>query len=224
MNLANTLAFVVFPYLALTVFTVGHTYRYVKDAYQWNAKSSELLDKRGLFAGSTVFHWGILGTLFGHVGGLLIPQRLFDAVGIDGGAHTEIAYWAGIAVGTAAVIGLIILISRRLLLVRVRKTTTANDWVTVLGLLLVSVLGLYNVFFGHFYVLDTVAPWIRGIVTFRPDPDLMRTVPISYKLHILSALALLGFSPFSRLVHIWSAPLFYVLRSPILFRRRVAGV
>lgn len=222
MNLADNFAFVVFPYLALAVFVVGHGYRYVKDAYQWNAKSSELLDKRGLNAGSTVFHWGILGTLLGHAGGLLIPQRLFDVVGIDGQAHTTLAYWTGMAVGIAAVIGLIILISRRLLLVRVRKTTSANDWVTVLGLFLVSVLGLYNVFFGHFYVLDTVAPWIRGIVTFRPDPDLMRTVPISYKLHILSALALLGFSPFSRLVHIWSAPLFYVLRSPILFRRRVA--
>jgi nitrate reductase gamma subunit len=50
----------------------------------------------------------------------------------------------------------------------------------------------------------------------------MRTVPISYKIHVLAALALLGFSPFSRLIHIWSAPLFYVLRRPILFRRRVA--
>ena len=223
MNLANTLAFVVFPYLALTVFVVGHTYRYVKDPFRWNAKSSELVDKRGLFTGSTLFHWGILGTLVGHAGGLLVPQRLFDAVGIDGQAHTALAYWTGMAVGIAAVVGLTILIGRRLFLVRVRKTTTVNDWVTILGLFLVSALGLYNVFFGHFYVLDTVAPWIRGIVTFRPDPSLMRTVPIAYKIHVLAALALLGFSPFSRLVHIWSAPLFYFLRSPIIMRRRIEG-
>jgi nitrate reductase gamma subunit len=51
----------------------------------------------------------------------------------------------------------------------------------------------------------------------------MRTVPVGYKTHILLALALLAFSPFSRLIHIWSAPLFYVLRRPIVMRRRVAG-
>ena len=223
MSLADTLAFLVFPYLALAVFAVGHAYRYVKDPFRWNARSSELVEKRGLYAGSTLFHWGILGTLLGHAGGLLIPQRVFDAVGIDGAAHTEIAYWSGMAVGIAAVIGLGILIGRRLLLVRVRSTTSVNDWATLAGLFLVAALGLYNVFFGHFYVLDTVAPWIRGIVTFHPDPVLMRTVPVAYKAHILLALALLAFSPFSRLVHIWSAPLFYVLRRPIVMRRRVAG-
>ncbi len=222
MNTASTIAFVVFPYLALAVFAAGHAYRYIKDPFRWNARSSELIDKRGLSSGSTVFHWGILGTLMGHAGGLLIPQSLFDRVGIDGAFHTEIAYWAGIVVGTAAVVGLVVLLGRRVFLVRVRKTTSANDWVTVLGLFIVSVLGLYNVFFGHFYVLDTVAPWIRSIVTLTPNPELMRTVPISYKIHILAALALLGFSPFSRLIHIWSAPLFYALRRPILFRRRVA--
>ncbi len=223
MSLASTFAFVVFPYIALTVFVVGHGYRYVKDPFRWNARSSELVEKRGLFPGSTLFHWGILGTLAGHAGGLLIPQRIFDAVGIEGQTHTEIAYWAGIAVGLAAVIGLAVLLWRRIFFARVRKTTSANDWVTLLGLFFVASMGVYNVFFGHFYVLDTVAPWIRGIVTFTPDPALMRTVPLSYKIHILSALALLGFSPFSRLVHIWSAPVFYFLRRPILLRRRVAG-
>ena len=87
------------------------------------------------------------------------------------------------------------------------------------GLTLVVGLGVYNVVFGHFNVLDTVAPWIRGIVTFRPDAALMTGVPLSYRLHILAALALLAFSPFSRLVHIWSAPVFYFFRRPILFRR-----
>jgi nitrate reductase gamma subunit len=77
---------------------------------------------------------------------------------------------------------------------------------------------MYNVLFGHYNVLYTIAPWIRGIVIFIPDPGLMRPVPISYKIHVLSALALLGFSPFSRLIHIWSAPLVYLLRKPLVFR------
>ena len=67
------------------------------------------------------------------------------------------------------------------------------------------------------------SPWIRGILTFHPDPGLMAEVPFQYKLHILAAFALLAFSPFTRLVHIWSVPLFYIFRRPLLFRRQVAA-
>jgi nitrate reductase gamma subunit len=222
MDLLNMLAFLVFPYLALATFVVGHTYRYIADPFFWNAKSSEFLEKKTLYPGITLFHWGILLTLLGHAGGLLIPQTLFDMVGIDGQAHTQIAYWSGLAVGTAAFIGSILLLWRRLTTKRILATTTLNDYVTLLGLVFVTGAGLYNVVFGHFYVLDSVAPWIRGIVFFHPNPELISGVPLSYKIHILSAFALLGFSPFSRLVHIWSAPLTYPLRRHIVFRRRVA--
>jgi len=220
MDLVYTLVFTVFPYLCLTTFVVGHSYRYVTDRYGWNARSSEFLEKETLFYGSLLFHGGILLTLAGHAGGLLIPQSLFDRVGIDSEAHLSIAYWSGLVVGMAALAGSLLLLRRRLNNPRVKAAGTFNDLVTLGGLCVVVGMGLYNVLFGHFNVLDTVAPWIRGIVTFRPDPDLMRTVPLSYKLHILSALALLAFSPFSRLVHIWSAPVFYFFRSPILFRRK----
>jgi nitrate reductase gamma subunit len=60
-------------------------------------------------------------------------------------------------------------------------------------------------------------------VTFTPDAALMREVPLSYKIHVLAALALLGFSPFSRLVHIWSVPVFYFFRRRIVFRRHPAS-
>jgi nitrate reductase gamma subunit len=221
MNLTNTLAFLVFPYLALTTFVVGHAYRYIADPFTWNAKSSEFLEKKNLYPGITLFHWGILLTLLGHAGGLLIPQTLFDMAGIDGQTHTQIAYWSGLVAGAAAFVGSIWLFRRRITVKRIQATTTLNDFVTLAGLVFVTGLGLYNVVFGHFYVLDTIAPWIRSIVFFQPNPELMLKVPLSYKIHILSAFALLGFSPFSRLVHIWSAPFTYLLRRHIVFRRRV---
>jgi nitrate reductase gamma subunit len=220
MTWVEILAFVGFPYLALATFVVGHTYRYVTDAFGWNARSSELLDKESLKTGITVFHWGILLTLVGHTGGLLIPQSLYDAMGINGQTHTRIAYYSGFVVGVAAFVGIFLLFRRRLSRTRLRATTTMNDWITLLLLVWVIGAGLYNVAFEHFYVLDTIAPWIRGIVTLRPDPTLMRDVPLSYKVHILSALALLGFSPFSRLVHIWSVPVTYLFRRYVVFRRR----
>lgn len=216
------MAFLVFPYLALTTFVVGHAYRYIVDPFFWNAKSSEFLEKKNLYSGITLFHWGILLTLLGHAGGLLIPQTLFDMVGIDSQAHLRVAYWSGLVVGAAAFVGSIWLLWRRVTVKRIQATTTLNDYVTLAGLVFVTGAGLFNVVFGHFYVLDTIAPWIRGIVFFQPNPELMSAVPLSYKIHILSAFALLGFSPFSRLVHIWSAPFTYLLRRHIVFRRRVA--
>jgi nitrate reductase gamma subunit len=222
MDMMNVLVFVAFPYITLTIFVAGHALRYLTDRYGWTARSSEFLEKDRLAYGATVFHWGMLLVLFGHIGGLLIPQRFLDLVGINGEAHSLIAHYSGIVTGGAAFVGLGLLIYRRMTNSRVRRTTTGNDLLTVWGLLLVICTGLYAVFFGDFYILDTVAPWIRSIVTFRPDPSLMLPVPLSYKVHIISALALLAFSPFSRLVHIWSAPLGYFFRGWIEYRRRIA--
>jgi nitrate reductase gamma subunit len=220
MDLAYELAFVVFPYLCLATFVIGHAYRYITDRYGWNARSSEFLEKKSLFYGSVLFHWGIVLTFLGHTGGMLIPQRLFDLAGIRSQAHLAIAYWIGLFVGIAACLGSLLLLWRRLTDRRVQAAGTTNDIVTIGGLVWVIGVGLYNVVFGHYNVLYSLAPWIRGIVTLTPDPQLMREVPFSYKLHVLSALALLGFSPFSRLVHIWSAPFFYMIRRRIVFRRR----
>jgi nitrate reductase gamma subunit len=223
MSTIDLLAFVAFPYLCLAVFVVGHAYRYLTDRYAWNSHGSELIEKKNLLAGIYLFHVGIIGTFFGHAGGLLIPQSLYDMVGIGGEAHTTMAYYAGMALGLSTFLGALLLLSRRLFITRIRLMTTVSDFVILIGFVFVSGVGAYAVFFGHFYVLDTVAPWIRGIVTLQPDPSLMAAVPVVYKIHILSALALLGISPFTRLVHIWSVPLFYIFRRPLLFRRRVVA-
>jgi len=221
MDLMQTLVFTVFPYLCLTTFVVGHAYRYVTDRYGWNARSSEFLEKDTLFPGSVLFHWGIVFTFLGHAGGLLIPQRVFDRFGIHSQAHLMIAYWSGLAVGLAAFAGVLLLLRRRLTHPRVKTSSRLNDTITIGALAVVVGAGLFNVIFGHFDVLDTVAPWIRGIVTFTPDATLMKTVPLSYKIHVIAAWGLLAYSPFSRLIHIWSLPATYFFRSHILFRRRV---
>jgi len=223
MNTLNTLAFLVFPYLALTTSVVGHLYRYISDPYGWNTRSSELLEKRGLKLGITIFHWGIIFTLLGHGAGLLIPQRYWDAVGIDSQTHTAFATYSGVLVGAAALLGLSLLIYRRITKERILATTTLNDFVTIGLLFFVVATGLANVAIGlyeHFDILSTIAPWLRGIVTLTPDADLMLEVPFRFKIHILAVLTLIGFWPFSRLVHIWSIPLTYVFRRWIVFRRR----
>jgi nitrate reductase gamma subunit len=219
MGLIYELIFTVFPYLCLTTFVVGHSYRYITDRYVWNAHSSQLLDKKSLFWGAVLFHIGIIFTFVGHAGGLLIPQKVYDLFGISSEMHLAIAHWMGEVVGIAAFAGCLLLLWRRLSNKRVRIAGTLNDIITLGALTLVISTGVYNVFFGHYNVLYSVAPWIRGIVFFSPDPELMRPVPLSFKIHVTAAWALLGFSPFSRLVHIWSMPIFYFFRSRIVFRR-----
>ena len=223
MDLTYTLIFTVFPYVCLATFVLGHAYRYVTDRYGWNARSSEFLEKQALYPGSLFFHWGIVLTFVGHAGGLLIPQRVFDLFGFDSEAHLSIAYWSGLPVGLAAFFGVLLLLRRRLTHPRISAVNRTNDTITIGALVVVIGTGLFNVIFGHFNVLYSVAPWIRGIVTFTPDAMLMKEVPLSFKIHVIAAWTLLAYSPFSRLIHIWSLPVTYFFRSHILFRRRVPG-
>ena len=64
-----------------------------------------------------------------------------------------------------------------------------------------------------------------GVSAFGPIvPKLKQAMDVDpFLMGILAALALLAVSPFTRLVHIWSVPLFYIFRRPLLFRRRVVA-
>lgn len=216
----HLIAFLIFPYISLTIFVLGFLYRYNADPLNWNAKSSELLDKGSLRWGAMLFHYGILLTFIGHAGGMLVPQAFYDFLGFSGEAHTRVAIGLGIPFGLLALVGVLWFIWRRLARRRVRIHSTPQDWVTLFLLLFTIGIGFRNVLFGHYYVLDTVAPWVRSIVLLRPDPGLMENVPWAYKLHVLGAFAFFAFSPFSRMVHAWSYPFTYLARSFILYRRR----
>ncbi len=223
MDLFNIVAFLAYPYICLTIFVVGFVYRYFTDPLSWNAKSSELLDKGSLKWGAMIFHYGVLLTFIGHAGGLVIPQALYTALGFSPEAHILVSIVLGIPFGFLALFGLLWLMWRRGTRERVRLNSTFHDWGTLMLLLFVIAVGFRNVVIGRFpAVLDTVAPWVRSIVTFRPDPALMTDVPWAYKLHILGAFAFFAYSPFTRMVHAWSYPFTYIIRSFILYRREAA--
>ncbi|MDA8305967.1 MAG: respiratory nitrate reductase subunit gamma [Deltaproteobacteria bacterium] len=218
----DNLAFVAFPYISLTTFTVGHAYRYIADPFHWNSRSSEILEKDRLQYASVLFHYGIVFTFLGHFAGLLVPQSFLTSLGITPAIHMRIAVFSGMIFGLSALVGAGLLLRRRLKHIRVFRHSSKNDVATIGLLTFVIALGTYNVFFSHCNVLDTVAPWIRSILILSPDPGLMASVPFTYRLHIVAALALLGLSPFSRLIHIWSVPVPYLFRSHIVFRKRQA--
>ncbi len=221
MALFNTIAFLVYPYICLTIFVLGFLYRYYTDPLTWNARSSELLDKGSLKWGAMIFHYGILLTFIGHAGGMTVPQSLYTRFGFSPEAHMKVAIGLGIPFGFLAAFGLLWLIWRRAARQRVRVNSTVRDWITLLLLFFVVAVGFRNVLFGHYSVLNTVAPWVRSIVIFQPEPALMDDVPWAYKLHVLGAFTFFAYSPASRMVHAWSYPFTYLIRSFILYRRRV---
>lgn len=213
----NTFLFGIFPYIALTVLFVGSIIRYDREPYSWRANSSQLLRRKQLIWGSVLFHVGILIVFVGHFVGLLTPIWVFDAMGIGHTFKQVGAIVVGGIAGVACLIGLVMLLHRRLTDPRIRKTSSFWD-IGILVLLLVQLLlGLATIFVslqhldGHTMVL--FMNWAFGIVTFQPGvADYILHTPLIFKLHIVLGLTIFFVFPFTRLVHMFSAPVRYLWR------------
>ena len=59
----DTFLWVIFPYICLTIFVVGHFWRYRYDKFGWTTRSSQLYEDRLLRLGSPLFHFGMLGVV-----------------------------------------------------------------------------------------------------------------------------------------------------------------
>jgi len=213
----NNFLFGIYPYIAITVMILGSIIRYDQDPFSWKSKSSQILRRRQFVIGSVLFHLGVLVILFGHLGGLLTPIAVFDALGISHGAKQVLAMTAGGIAGLMALVGGGMLLHRRLTDPRVRAHTTLAD-TGILALLVAQlVLGLATILVsaqhldGHEMV--RLMSWAQGIVYFRAGAaDHLVGVHWLFKLHILLGLTIFLLFPFTRLVHMISAPLRYLWR------------
>ncbi|GLW66250.1 nitrate reductase subunit gamma [Actinomadura rubrobrunea] len=224
-DVLDVLLWVALPYVAIAVFVIGHYWRYRYDKFGWTTRSSQLYEKRLLRIGSPLFHFGILIVLLGHVGGLVIPDTWTEAAGISEHAYHVAAVTLGTAAGFCTLTGLAILIYRRRTVGPVFSATTRNDKLMYAVLTLVIVLGLAatvaaNLAGGGYDYRETVSPWFRSVFMLRPDPDLMADVPILFQLHALSAMLLFCIWPFTRLVHMLTAPVGYLTRPYIVYHSR----
>ncbi|MES2147572.1 MAG: respiratory nitrate reductase subunit gamma [Pseudomonadota bacterium] len=212
----NTALFGVYPYIALSVFLIGSLIRFDTDQYGWRSKSSQFLRRRQLVWGSILFHVGILGILLGHGVGLLTPVAVFDFLGVSHGFKQGLAIVAGGLFGTLCFVGLLLLLHRRLFDSRIRKTSSASD-IAVLVILFVQLsLGMATIplSLGHMdgHMMVQFMTYVQGVVTLSADPALIADVPLVFKLHMLLGFTIFLIFPFTRLVHVWSAPLGYLAR------------
>ena len=104
------------------------------------------------------------------------------------------------------------------------SATTRMDKFMYLFLAAVIVLGLWNTvvanIFGHYDYREGVSVWFRGIFRFDLHPELMAEAPFGFQLHGLLAIALFALWPFTRLVHVFSAPIGYLWRPYVVYRSR----
>jgi nitrate reductase gamma subunit len=227
MSPLDLVLWVIVPYIAITVFVVGHVWRYRYDKFGWTTRSSQLYEKRLQRWGSPLFHFGILAALGGHVVGILVPKSWTEAVGISEPIYHFLAVALGVIAGFGTLVGMAILIYRRRTVGPVFSATTANDKAMYAVLATVIVLGLGTTVLGnltghpHDY-RETVAPWFRSIFYFRPKPELMTVAPFGFQIHALAAWVLFAMWPFTRLVHVFSAPIGYLWRPYIVYRSRTS--
>ncbi|MEW2614790.1 respiratory nitrate reductase subunit gamma [Streptomyces sp. NPDC047880] len=226
---AGILLWVVLPYVCLAVFVLGHIWRYRYDKFGWTTRSSQLYENRLLRIGSPLFHFGVLVVLVGHIGGLVIPKGWTEAAGISEHTYHIGAVVLGTIAGVATLGGLAILIYRRRTVGPVFSATTRNDKAMYVSLTVTIVLGLAatvaaNAVGGGYDYRETISPWFRSIFSFQPAPDLMTGAPVLFQLHAISALLLFAAWPFTRLVHMLTAPLGYLTRPYIVYRSRDTGL
>lgn len=209
--------FGVLPYLAVTIMVLGSIIRYDRDPFSWKSKSSQLLRKRGFIWGSVLFHVGVLVIFLGHLVGLLTPIAVFDALGVSHSAKQILAVVAGGVAGAMALIGGLILLFRRMHDPRIRATSSLGDNLVILMLVGQLILGLGSIIptLSHLDGSEMIKfmAWAQGIVYFQPGAaSHLVDVHWIYKAHVLLGLAIFITFPFTRLVHMFSAPVRYLWR------------
>lgn len=213
----NQLLFGYYPYLCLAVLAIGSILRFEHGQYSWRSGSSQLLRRRQLVMGSILFHVGILIIFVGHLVGLLTPIAVFDALGISHGAKQMLAIVVGGAAGLVCLVGIALLAHRRLFDARIRATSSFADTAILLLLMAQLLLGLMTIpvslqhLDGH--EMTKFMEWAQRIFTFRSGAaDMVAGAHPIFKAHLVLGLTILLVFPFTRLVHMFSAPVWYIGR------------
>ncbi|MCF8473432.1 MAG: respiratory nitrate reductase subunit gamma [Emcibacter sp.] len=217
-----------YPYIAITVMVIGSILRYDRDQYSWKAGSSQLLRSKGMRLGSNLFHVGIILLFFTHLVGLLTPESVYHKV-ITTEAKQIMAMIGGGILGGICFVGLTILLYRRLTDKRISATSSTSDILLLVVLYIQLILGLISIGYSAQHMdgssMVALANWAQHIVTFRGGAaDYIIHEPWVFKAHLFLGMTIFLIFPFTRLVHMLSAPVKYLFRSGYqIVRKRGKG-
>ena len=209
----DTIFFIILPYIALGVAIFVSIYRSIYRPFSVSSLSSQLLERKKLYWGSIPFHHGILLVLSGHLLALLLPRALllWNAVPI----RLYLVELTGLALGIWALVGLCVLLWRRLSEKRLHLVTTPMDLVVLVLVILSAFTGLWIATlyrFGTSWFTVIFTPYLLSLLTLQPAVSLVAPLPWIIKLHVINFFILLTVFPFSRLIHIATYPFGYLTR------------
>lgn len=204
----------VYPYIALTLFFIVPVIRMVFRPFAWTTRATSLFNNKLLGVASLFFHWGIFLVFLGHVAGLIGGVLGYES-------WLVFFYWAGLVGGLMAITGSIIALIRRWTVLEVRAMSQLEDYLVHFFLIPILAIALYQVIFDRIFgVAFTASSWFASLWAFSPQAELMESASFLTKLHILLALTFLAYFPFTKLVHLWTLPVNYLVR-PYLSMRTV---
>lgn len=206
--------FIGLPYAAVTVFLIGSIFRYFRFGFKVSSLSTQFFEGRDLFYGSRPFHWGIIFLFFGHAAAFLFPRSIV----LWGSVPLRLIIIEVVAFGFAlsALFGLIILIQRRFKNTRILAVTTKMDVFVYIILLTQICSGIWVAYFsrwGSLWFASVLTPYLKSIFILNPDVAAVAAMPLSIKIHIISAFILIGMIPFTRFMHFLVYPFSYLWRS-----------
>lgn len=219
----DSVLFVAFPYVATTIAIVVAILRYRRDRFSYSSLSSQFLENRTLFWGSVPWHYGVILVLVAHLLALLFPALWGELIADD--LRLYVLEVTGLALALVSVLGLALLIVRRIRNPRVLVVTSAMDWL-LLGTLLVQVaLGFWVALgyrWGSDWYLHTAVPWLLSLVTLDPQVQYVTALPLMVKVHMLLGFVIILLFPFTRLVHLVTFPVTYLWRpiQVVIWNRR----
>ena len=209
----NPILFAVLPYVAMVVFFAGTIHRYRNETFTYSSLSSQLLENKQHFWALVPFHYGILTVIAGHLIAFLIPRSvlLWNARPL----RLYVLEVSALIFGISTLVGLVAMIMRRLTDPRVKVVTSHADWLLYALLLLQVFTGVYVAIFhrwGSAWFAASAAPYLWSLLKLNPDISVIAAMPFMVKLHIVNAWLVIGFFPFTRLVHILVVPNQYLWR------------
>lgn len=215
----DTFLFAVLPYVAFFTFFLVTIQRYRQRRFSYSSLSSQFLENQKHFWGMVPFHFGILFVLAGHIVAFLFPRELllFNSVPI----RVFILEVTALIFGLLTIVGLIASLTRRIGESKIRRVTSHSDWVVYVLLLIQVISGLAVAIWvpwGSSWFAATVTPYLWSLLQLNPDYSAIAMMPALVKIHIVNAYVLIGFFPFTRLVHVLVVPNPYLWRKPQIVR------
>ena len=215
----DTFLFAILPYMVAITFFPVTIVRYLSRGFTYSSLSSQFLENQQHFWGLVPFHYGILVVTAGHLLAFLLPQQLL-AWNMQP-LRLYLLEITGLMFAALALIGLCAALVRRYTTSKVRIVTSRRDWILfwLLAVQIASGIGV-AIFhpWGSSWFAATVTPYIWSLFKLSPNLTAVSAMPLLVKFHIVNAYLVIGYFPFTRLVHVLVVPNPYLWRKPQVVR------